>query len=104
MTHDLTPDQRQLEMLMSDISEKCHSAGWLLDLEFVLWDAVINGERKYGHDNITIDDIELLKKLSTACNSWIYFDDHTEETAIHLDKWRQMFDSVVNDNPSIVQR
>ena len=103
MIYDLTPDQIQLENLMSDISEKCYSAGWETNLEFVLWDAVINGERKYGHDIITIDDIDLLKKLSTACSSWIHFDDQTEETAIDLDKWRQMFYKAINDNPSLVK-
>ena len=103
MTKDLNPDQSQLENLMSDISERCHFAAWLKNLEYVLWDAVINGQRKYGHDEITPHDIDELKKLSNACNSWIYFDDETEETAINLGAWALMFDKAVNDKPNILQ-
>ena len=104
MTKDLNAGQRQLENLMSEISERCYSAAWQTNLEYVLWDAVVNGERKYGLSIITSYDIDELRKLSKACNSWIYFDDETEETAIDLDNWAIMFDREININPNIVQR
>lgn len=89
---------------MSNISERCHSSGWLTNLEYVLWDAVINGGRKYGHCIITPHDISELHKLSKACNCWIYFDPEKEETATNLNTWKLMFAKVVRDNPNIVQR
>jgi hypothetical protein len=104
MTKDLHPDERQLENLMSDISERCHFAGWMTDLEYVLWDAVINGPRKYGHSIITQYDIDDLVNLSKVCKAWIYFDDETEETAINLDTWKLMFNRSVIDNPNILHR
>jgi hypothetical protein len=103
MTKDLSPDQSRLENLMSEISERCYSAGWMQDLEYILWDAVINGQRKYGHGTITKFDIDELKKLSTTCNSWIYMDDITEETATNLDAWSMMFNKAVKDNPGLLR-
>ena len=73
--------QRQLAEFMSDLSERCYSASWLENLEYILWDTLLNGQRKFGHDNITQQDIVHLNQLSQDSNCWIYFDDKTEETA-----------------------
>lgn len=81
-----------------------NSEGWQTNLEYVLWNAVINGERKYGQSLITAYDIDELRKLSKACNSWIYFDDENEETAIDMGNWEIMVESEVKNNPNIVQR
>lgn len=37
------------------------------------------------------------------CNSWIYFDDETEETAIDLDKWQNIFERVISSNPKTLE-
>jgi hypothetical protein len=34
--------------LMREISERAYHAGWMRDLEFDLWDATVNGPRRYG--------------------------------------------------------
>lgn len=91
MIKDLTSQQLLLEECMSDISERCHSAGWMQDLEYVLWDAILNGPRKYGHHVITQTDIEKLKELSKDANAWIIYDEEEEETAIDLLEWKQKF-------------
>lgn len=93
MLNDLTPDQRILADLMSDISERCYHAGWENNLEYVLWDAVINGERKFGQDIITSEDIERLKLLSERAGCWIINDDVKEETAISLSDWKVRYES-----------
>lgn len=93
MLNDLNPDQRTLAESMSDISERCYHSGWQQDLEYVLWDAVIKGERKYGQDFITSEDIETLKHLSDQAGCWIIFDDVTEETAIDLAAWSLKYES-----------
>jgi hypothetical protein len=102
MTHTIDRDQKKLKSLMSDISESCYSAGWMKNLEYVLWDAVINGSRKYGHGIITEIDIDKLNNLSKACNSWIYFDDETKETAINLNNWVILFEKAIIVNPSLL--
>jgi hypothetical protein len=104
MMNDLTSQQLQLENFMSDISERCYSAGWLQDLEYVLWDALINGPRKFGGGIITEKDIETLKKLSEAANAWIVFDDVKEETAMDLESWRKKFNGDVQQNPDLLHR
>ncbi|GAA4459766.1 hypothetical protein GCM10023189_33890 [Nibrella saemangeumensis] len=103
MLNDLTTQQRKLADFMSDLSEKCYSAGWLENLEYVLWDASITGERKFGQDIVSQQDIDQLMQLSNDCNCWIYFDDITEETAIDLAVWRQKFETAISLNPDILK-
>ena len=91
MIDALTSEQKLLAEVMRGISERCYCAGWMEHLEYILWDALINGQKKYGQDVITRNDIEQLKRLSEKCNCWIYFDDVSEETAIDLELWRQKF-------------
>ncbi len=58
----LTSEQKKLADFMSEISERCYSAGWLKNLEYVLWDTLNNGTRKFGQDKISHDDIDELKQ------------------------------------------
>ena len=60
--------QKALAELMSDVSEKSYCADWMMDVEYVLWHVLMNGERKYGQDMITWSDIDRLKQLSQNCN------------------------------------
>lgn len=92
MLGDLTTQQRLLADAMSDISERCYYAGWMLDLEYHLWYAVVNGPIKYGHGEVTDEDIRKLKLLSMECGCWIIFDDDSEETAIGITAWKAMFE------------
>lgn len=93
MLVDLTPEQTSLANLMVEISERCYCAGWMTGLEFVLWEALLNGPREYGQHKITEKDIASLKALSTQTGCWIFFDTVTEETAIDLTAWRVKYDS-----------
>lgn len=91
MLFDLTTEQAALKSFMSEISERCYSAGWMQGLEYVLWGALSDGEREYGHYFITAEDIQQLKLLSSRAACWIYMDDRKEETAIELDSWKAMY-------------
>ncbi len=102
MLQDLTLEQRLLANLMNDLSERCYSAGWMMNLEYVLWDAISNGPREFGRDVITQNDINELKHLSDNCNCWIYFDDEEEEIAIDLLLWQQKFNEELGDEPNIL--
>lgn len=99
MLSSLTPKQRELANVMSNISEKCYSAGWIDNLEFILWKALINGEQKIGHGIISNEDINRLMQLSRDCDCWIYFDDTEEETAIDLITWKRRFEETIVDGP-----
>jgi hypothetical protein len=91
MINDLNQDERQLAEFMSELSERCYCAGWMMDLEYVLWDAVMTGPRNFGHGTITREDISKLIQLSDKINSWICFDDELEEVSIPFDKWKVKF-------------
>ena len=103
MRKDLTTQQSLLADYMSAISERCYYAGWVRDLEYVLWDAVLHGQRKYGHDTISPKDIETLSDLSKASSAWIIFDDNTEETAIGLHDWKEKFQRDIQHNPQLLK-
>ncbi len=91
MYKDLSENQRLLADLMSNISERCYYSGWQAGLEYVLWTALLNGPTNYGHDFITQDDIDSLRKLSNQSNCWIIFDEKLEETAIDLSVWKNKY-------------
>ncbi|WP_316844174.1 hypothetical protein [Pedobacter psychrodurus] len=103
MESDLTGKELRLATFMSEISEYCYSAGWTLNLEYALWHAVINGERKYGQSYITEDDISTLIKLSTDADAWIIYDDDKEETALNLKEWAEKFEKDVAQNERIIK-
>ncbi len=103
MLNDLTTKQRKLADFMSDISERCYSAGWIQHLEYVLWDSLTTGERKFGQNIISQQDINQLIQFSKDCNCWIYYNDITEETAIDIFSWRQIFDEAILKNSNILK-
>ncbi|MCD6062541.1 MAG: hypothetical protein K0R82_452 [Flavipsychrobacter sp.] len=102
MLEDLTPGEQELAKLMSSISDRCYSSGWMGNLEYVLWNAVQNGPCTFGNDVISQGDVDRLKQLSAACNRWIYYDDETEETAIEPAKWEKKFKADVTEDPELL--
>lgn len=99
MPPENTPDQWLLAYTMSNISERCYYAMWMENLEYILWHSVIEGPRRYGHDEITLDDITALKMLSERCGEWIFFDDAGGETPIPLGLWQEKYAQHINNNP-----
>jgi hypothetical protein len=87
MLANLTPQQRELALYMSELSEGAYSAGWMDGLEQALWRAVISGPCRYGHLTLTAIHIEKLKALSGACGGWIRFDDEHEESFVPIETW-----------------
>jgi hypothetical protein len=74
------------------------------DIEYILWHSLQEGPRRYGHDEISPDDITALKVLSDRCKCWIYFDDVTEETTIPLELWHEKYITFIESNSDKVQR
>ncbi|MBO9674700.1 MAG: hypothetical protein J7577_14730 [Sphingobacteriaceae bacterium] len=103
MKSHLTEKELKLAHFMSEISEHCYAAGWMKNLEYVLWHAAINGKRKYGQSYVTEDDIAKLIKLSTDANAWIVYDDEKEETALSLSEWTEKFKTDLKKNEAIIK-
>lgn len=73
-TH-LTPLQRALYELMSEISEDCWHAGWMSGNEFALWDAIVTGDRTYGQSFMDENLLASVKALSEQVGGWIEWRD-----------------------------
>jgi hypothetical protein len=91
MLASLTPQQRDLAVYMSELSEHAYSAGWMEGLEQSLWRAVTTGPFRYGHLTLTAAHVEKLKALSNACGGWIRFDDHLEESFVPIEQWLEQY-------------
>ncbi|MGO9994853.1 MAG: hypothetical protein ACLPTF_20395 [Steroidobacteraceae bacterium] len=90
MISDLSTDARALADYMSALSEKTWFAGWMRDLEYMLW-SVVNGEKSQGRLNLTGAQVAKLKSLSDACQGWIVFRGDTEETFVPSPEWIRLF-------------
>ncbi|MET4072799.1 hypothetical protein [Hymenobacter sp. UYCo722] len=104
MLPETTEDEWLLAYTMSCISERCYYAGWYDGLEYVLWNALTAGPRRFGHDEISSDDITALEMLKSRSQRWIFFDDSTEETVISIEKWELKYTDFVRNNPAILKR
>ena len=82
---------------MSEISEDAYCAGWLIDLEYELWQILIDGQGVYGRMGLGEPEIQQLRELSDACGGWIVYDDDLEETFVPLAQWLTMFAAHANE-------
>jgi hypothetical protein len=98
MIADNKEDEWLLAYIISNISERCYYASWMDDVEYILWYSLQEGPRRYGHDEISLDDITALKMLSDRCKCWIYFDDVMEETPIPLELWHVKYTEFIKGN------
>lgn len=89
--------QRALARLMSEISEDAYCAGWLVDLEYELWQILIDGHGQFGFGALSETDINDLRELSTACGGWIVYDKKREKTFVPLAQWQAMFAARAKD-------
>jgi hypothetical protein len=86
----LSSDARALATYMSDLSEEFWCAGWMRDLEFMLW-SVIEGKEADASLTLTRNQLATLKSLSNACKGWIVFRRDTQETFVSIPEWVQLF-------------
>lgn len=98
------PLVRTLAARMSDISEECYCSTWDTRLEFILWEAVLNGPVSYGQGYISQEVIDELKALSVIIRGWVYYDekDWNGETFIPLDEWVKKFAAYCSRYPEIL--
>ena len=79
-----------LRKLMSEISEGHWCAGWLVGLEYILWD-VVNGKR---NDICGPDEIEQLKYLSEKCSGWIVWDNQAiDKKFVPMEEWLRLYEA-----------
>ena len=91
MFKNLTSQQGILARYMSELSEEAYCAGWMLGLEFALWEAVVDLRVDYGRLVLTPEHKKRLQALSAACGGWIFFDNEREETWEPVADWERHF-------------
>ncbi len=87
MLDDLTPAQRELATLISEISEQMWRACWMMGVEHELWAAVTSGAGKGVRPIPTQSQLDQLGRLSKDIGGWIVFDEEREETFVPLKEW-----------------
>ena len=90
MLSNLSSDARALATYMSGLSEEFWCAGWMRDLEFMLW-SVGEGGKTDATLTLTRDQVAKLKSLSNACKGWIVFRSDTGETFVSMSEWMNLF-------------
>ena len=93
MFHDLTTDQQAHTLAMGEISEASYSAGWMLGLEYALWQLLETGKSAQGRYHLSEEERQKLRVLSERCGGWIAFDDQKGETFVPFSDWRSMFET-----------
>jgi hypothetical protein len=78
-----------LVKVMSGISEESWCAGWMRNLEYMLWD-VVTGRRE---GICSPDEIEQLKYLSEKCGGWIIWDEQAKgKRFIPMPDWLRLYE------------
>lgn len=81
----LSPIQWALATAMSQVSEDEYCAGWLIGLEYILWEALL------GKSKLTLNPTvhNRLVYLSELCGGWIIWEDG--ETYIPIKEWEELY-------------
>ena len=83
--------QRELYETMSDISEDCYCAGWMMGLEFALCEALHDGDRRYGLVAMDADQLEKCRRLSKELDGWIIWIDDSIDAELPSSEWGPRF-------------
>lgn len=94
----ITADTKDLEAKeelyfeITRISEAGCYAGWNIDVEFFLWQAISGGSREFGALAITEQEIAYVKTLSEQSGGWWHWNDESEKTVfIPMNEWQEIY-------------
>lgn len=76
---------------MSEISEDCYCAGWMMGLEFAVWSALQDGNRQYGMGEMDADQLEQCRALSAELDGWVIWVDDQDHPGLPADEWGARF-------------
>ncbi len=90
--HELTDDQQILADMISEISQDCYSAGWLIGIEYQIWERIHSSpSRRCGYRELSQQEIEKLRYLSGMIGGWIYWRDDTANQDLEPHDWGEAF-------------
>ena len=98
----LTDAQWDLFDRMSGISEDCYCAGWLHDIEYVIWRALAHGANSVAPLRMDARRLRRCQALSAELNGWIFWDDGPQFAP--MAQWLEMVarhDARLQRNPDL---
>ena len=98
---DFNEKQRELYETMSDISEDCYCAGWMMGLEFALWGALQDGDRQYGMGEMDAKQLEKCRELARDLDGWIVWVDDDTDPDLPAKEWGPRFVSMSDWLPKV---
>ena len=85
-----------LEDLISSISEECYCAGWLVEIEFWLWEIVSSGasdDVPFGQYWVLASELVILRELSDRIGGWISWSDASRSVEfVKMEEWLAKYD------------
>lgn len=94
----MTDEQFELQDLMTDISQRCWCAGWMLGIEHDLWDLLETNGGDLGMGYVSLEEADKLRALSKKLGGWVAWMEQEErgnpdelamgETFLPLDAWK----------------
>lgn len=87
---------RLLVEYLKHLSHTFTCAGWLSNIEFVIWSFVVGDklpiEDTFGFQRITRDELADLRFLSEKCQSWPCWDEHEQRVrTVSLTRWQHLY-------------
>jgi len=73
---------------MSELSEDCYCAGWLIGTEHALWRAHEEGPMSWGQGDVGASAVAKLRRLSAKAGGWWRWDDEHGPLFVLMDEWR----------------
>lgn len=83
--------QKELYELMSDISEDCYCAGWMIGNESAIYSAMRSGNLNYGISSINQNSLNRVRELSNELNGWIIWFDDMDDESLPSEDWGPRF-------------
>lgn len=94
--HDWNDTQRELHDLMSDISEDCYCARWMMGLEHAIWGALQDGDRRYGAGEMDAEQLEKCRALASELDGWVIWYDDDNDPELPVEEWGPRFVSMAD--------
>ncbi len=81
-----------LILLRGEISEECMCSGWEGDLEYTLWDAVLDKPLWIRWQQIVPDQRQMLRELSEELGGWAVCGiGDSEPRFVQMSDWEKMY-------------
>lgn len=82
----------RLVQVMRDISEECWCAGWLMGLEYSLWEVLQSGPSEFGMGEIGHVCLAELRRLHEKAGGWWRWDDEAGgEMFVPTKEWEELY-------------